>query len=91
MALGFGRQAQIKPEPPGESLTGFGCKSFEVVAYKRPDIAHLRKMPLNLERPTFDGSLSFPEQFLITMDVPSIDVVFRCIIAEQAQIKKIRS
>ena len=48
-------------------------------------------MPLDLERPAFDGSLSFPEQFLITMDVLSIDIVFRCVIAEQAQIKKIRS
>ena len=48
-------------------------------------------MPLDLERPTFDGSFSLPEQFLVTMDVLSIDIVFRCIIAEQAEIKKIRS
>jgi hypothetical protein len=62
-----------------------------MVAHECPDIAHFRKMPLNFERPAFNGGFSFPQQFFVTMPVSSINVIFRRIIAEQAQVEKIGS
>src|SRR5947208_16816984 len=46
-------------------------------------------MPLNFKRPAFERGLAFPQQFFITIDMPTIDIVFRCVIAEQTQIEKI--
>jgi len=47
-------------------------------------------MPLNLERPTIEGSFAFPQQFFITMYVLPIDIVFRRVIAQKTQVEKIR-
>src|SRR5437667_7092561 len=60
-----------------------------MVARKCPDIAHLRKMPLDLKRPAFQGGFTFPEQFFVAMDMAAVDVIFRCVIAQQTQIQKI--
>src|SRR5438552_18436911 len=46
-------------------------------------------MPLNFKRPAFERGLAFPQQFFITIDMPTIGIVFRCVIAEQTQIEKI--
>src|SRR5437870_2974580 len=54
------------------------------------DIAHFGKMPLNFKRPAVQRGFAFPEQFFVTMDVATVNVVFRCVIAEQTQIEKIR-
>src|SRR5438874_7335299 len=48
-------------------------------------------MPLDLERPAFQGGFTFPQQFLITMDVATVNVVFCWVVAEQTQIQKIGS
>ncbi len=74
----------------GEPLAGFGRESFEMIAGECPDIAHFGKMPLNFKRPAVQRGFAFPEQFFVTMDVATVNVVFRCVIAEQTQIEKIR-
>ena len=71
-------------------MAGFGCESFEMVAGECPDVAHFGKMPLNFKRPAVQSGFTFPEQFFVTMDVATVNVVFRCVIAEQTQIEKIR-
>jgi len=48
-------------------------------------------MPLDLERPAFESGLSSPKQLFIAMEMPSIGVVFCCVIAKKTQIKKIGS
>ena len=85
----FGRQGQNKPQTLGEALAGFRRKSFEVIANKRPDGAHFGKMSPDLERPTVKRSFAFPQQFLVAMDMPAIDIVFGRIIAKQPQIEKV--
>ena len=47
-------------------------------------------MPLNLERPTVEGSFAFPQQLFITMYVLPIGIVFRRVIAQKTQVEKIR-
>src|SRR5207249_11613565 len=60
-----------------------------MIAHESPDAAHFGQMALDLERPAFESGLPLPQQFLVTMNVSSIDVVFRCIIPEQTQVEKV--
>ena len=59
--FGFQRQRQIEAEPFCETLTRLGCKSFKVIAAKRPDTSHVCKMALNFQRPAFQRGFAFPQ------------------------------
>ena len=60
-----------------------------MIAGKCPDVANFRHMPLNFQRPAFQRGFAFPKQFLVTMNVATVHVVFGRVIAEQAQVEKI--
>ena len=59
--LGLRRQGQIEPQALGESLACFGSKSFVVIPYKCPNIAHFGAMALYFQRPAFQGRFPLPK------------------------------
>src|SRR6266550_6314698 len=75
-------QRQIKAKPLREPLTCFRGKSFKVIPYECPNIAHLGEVAFNLERPTFQSGFTFPKQFFIAVQVLPICAVLRCVIAQ---------
>src|SRR5436190_13754508 len=46
-------------------------------------------MPLDLKRPALERCFAFPKKFTVTMDSSTVAIVFRAVIAEEAQIQKI--
>ena len=84
-----GWEREVKAEPLSQTLATFGRETFEVIVHENPDTARIGKMPLDLERPAFESSFAFPKQPGITMNVFAVAFVFRRVIAEQSQIKKI--
>ncbi len=72
-----------------QSLTCFRRVTFEVVAHECPDAARISQMPIDFERPAFERRFPLPEKLAVTMDAPTIAIVFRPVIAEQSEIKKI--
>ena len=87
--FGFGRQRQLEAESLRQALAGFGREAFEVIARECPDVAHFGQVPLDFERPALEGRFSFPEKFFVAMQMCSVGAVFRRVIAEQPEIKKI--
>ena len=84
--MGSGRS---KPRRLRETLAGLGREAFEVVVHESPDAARIGQMPLDLERPALERGFAFPKKLAVTMDAPAVAIVFRGVIAEQAQIKEI--
>ncbi len=60
-----------------------------MVVHESPDVPRVGQMPLDLERPALERCFAFPKEFAITMNSPAVPIVFRGVIAEKAQIKKV--
>ena len=85
----FRRQREIEAEPFREALAGFWRETFEMIVHENPDAANVAQMPLDTQRPAFERSLAFPEQFAVAMKMSAVTIVFRGVIAKQAQIDEI--
>ena len=53
-----------------------------MIAREAPDVAHLREMSLDFERPAFKGGFAFPKQPVVAMDEEAILVVFGGVVAK---------
>ena len=73
-----------------ETLAGFRRETLEVVVHECPDAPSVVQMPLDLERPALERRFAFPKKFAVTMDSSAVMIVFRSVIAEEAQIQEIR-